>query len=89
LPILEKKWQSNKSKKGKNILFLTVFTAFKWEYLKILFWNIVVQAINLSNPFIIKYFTAYLQTGENGLEGTFDFWDFSTSENLEWLTRPK
>lgn len=56
--------------------------------------------MNLSNPFIIKYFTAYLQHGKNGLEGTFDFWDFSTpiqmnlfnftaTLNLEWLTAPK
>lgn len=89
LPILEEKWDENKNKKGKNILFATVFTAFKWSYIKILFWNILVQAMNLSNPFIIKYFTAYLQHGTNGLEGTFDFWDFSTTPNLEWLTAPK
>ena len=28
LPVLEKMWNKNKSKKGKNVLFKTVFTAF-------------------------------------------------------------
>ena len=41
LPILEKKWnEALKSKAKGNILFKTVFTAYKWEYINVLFWNI-------------------------------------------------
>ena len=41
LPILEKKWnEAVKSKAKGNVLFRTVFTAYKWEYFNVLFWNI-------------------------------------------------
>tara|TARA_B110000285_G_scaffold232256_1_gene302904 strand:- start:1182 stop:1496 length:315 start_codon:yes stop_codon:yes gene_type:complete len=45
--------------------------------------------LNLSVPFIIKYFVIYLQTGENGLAGRFDFWDFSETQGLEWLSEDR
>jgi hypothetical protein len=41
LPILENRWdEAIRSKAKGNILFRTVFTAFKWQYLNVLFWNI-------------------------------------------------
>ena len=70
-------------------MFRVVFTAFKWEYISMLFWNFFRQGLNLTVPFIIKYFTIYLQTGENYLHGSFDFWDFSKTKNFEWLTEGK
>lgn len=89
LPILEKQWNAAvKSKAKGNVLFRTIFTAYKWQYINVLFWNIFRQCLNLTAPFIIKYFTIYLQTGKNGLQGTFDFWDFSKTPYLEWLTAP-
>ena len=40
LPALEHEWEEAiKSKKVGNILFRVVFTAFKWEYFSVLFWN--------------------------------------------------
>ena len=61
LPQLEKKWdEALKSKAKGNILFRTVFTAYKWEYINVLFWNIFRQCLALTAPFIIKYFTIFL-----------------------------
>jgi hypothetical protein len=65
-----------------------VFTAFKWEYISVLFWNFLRQALNLSVPFIIKYFIVYLQKNENELSEYTHFWDFSKTKNFEWLTEP-
>tara|TARA_B110000285_G_scaffold232256_1_gene302905 strand:- start:1500 stop:1883 length:384 start_codon:yes stop_codon:yes gene_type:complete len=40
LPALEHEWeQALKSKKAGNVLFRVVFTAFKWDYIRVLFWN--------------------------------------------------
>merc|ERR1712166_116563 len=42
LPVLEAKWNEAVNSKAKgDILFRTVFTAYKWQYLNVLFWNVL------------------------------------------------
>lgn len=61
-------WDRKKVGTSKNTLLWTIAISYKWDFLYLTFGNLIVSALNLTQPFFVAALVDYIKYGENRLD---------------------
>ena len=73
----------------QNSLIKTIFSCYKYQYLKIMIFNIFLSMMYMVSPLIIKPLVKFVEDGKNAWAPDVQFYDTSEIEWLKFLDQEK
>ena len=79
-------WNRYKHSKSKNSLFKAVLRTYRWEYTVAILWNVLVCALQLASPFLLRQLILFIQDPDaETIRGLLLVAFLSTSQGLAYL----